>query len=322
MQAKPLISVLMTAFNASLHIRAAIESVLAQTHSDFEFIILNDGSSDNTRVVILEFKDPRIIFFEHDLNQGLVVSRNRLVKEARGEYIALMDADDIAEPCRLAVQLDFLKNKNIDICSSDYISYYESTGRKKRSKQRCSDPDIRALMTVSCPIANPTVMAKALIFKQNPYGDTIEIAEDYALWCALAVQGYRFMSIPQNLLTYRVHSTQISQSKQTQTLQIIPKIQERYIKGLNINPVMRPYARPWHHRVRIAPRFMASLNRTIPGISLVANYQIYARFQYRGNGIWTPLTRLERLIIAMLVTFIGCLWVSKLNMNALPGRGD
>ncbi len=85
---------------------------------------------------------------------------------------------------------------------------------------------------------------------------------------------------------------------------------------------MRPYARPWHHRVRIAPRFMASLNRTIPGISLVANYQIYARFQYRGNGIWTPLTRLERLIIAMLVTFIGCLWVSKLNMNALPTRGD
>ena len=305
MQSKPLISVLMPAFNAALHIQAAIESILAQTYSNFELIILNDGSTDETKTIVLKFKDPRIIFLEHEQNQGLIASRNRLVKQAQGKYIALMDADDIADSHRLATQLDFLENETIDICASDHLTLYESTGKIKRPKQRHSDPDIRALMTVACPISNPTVMVKASILKQNPYEDTVEVAEDYALWCTLALQGYRFANIAQNLLTYRVHSTSISQSSQTRTQQIITKLQERYIKGLNMNPVMRPYPRPWLRRIGSAPQFMVDLNRAIPGISVMANYQIYARFQYRGNGIWTPLTRLERLAVAMLASFIG-----------------
>ena len=72
-----------------------------------------------------------------------------------------------------------------------------------------------------------------------------------------------------------------------------------------MNPVMRPHPRPWLGRIGSAPQFMVDLNRAIPGISVMANYQIYARFQYRGNGIWTPLTRLERLAVAMLASFIG-----------------
>jgi glycosyltransferase involved in cell wall biosynthesis len=106
----PLISVLMPAFNAEAHIAEAIQSILQQSFTNFELIILNDGSTDRTSQIIDGFADPRIHKMDLQPNQGLVSARNRLVAAARGRYIAFLDADDIAFPDRLQKQFIFLES--------------------------------------------------------------------------------------------------------------------------------------------------------------------------------------------------------------------
>ena len=169
MTRSPLVSVLMPAFNADQHIAKAIESILEQTYPHFELLILNDGSTDETQQVIEKFDDERIVKTHLTHNKGLVHARNQLVAAAKGEYIAFLDADDIASPDRLQLQVTFLESGKADICGGAHYSLYDSSGRMKLSKQRYSDADIRALITVCSPLCNPAVMGKAEAFKSHPY---------------------------------------------------------------------------------------------------------------------------------------------------------
>ena len=105
MTGMPLVSVLMPAYNSELYIAQAIDSILDQTHSNLELLIFDDGSSDDTRKVIESYSDLRVIKVLSDQNYGVVRARNELIDRANGKYIALMDADDIAEPTRLQKQL-------------------------------------------------------------------------------------------------------------------------------------------------------------------------------------------------------------------------
>ena len=104
----PLVSVLMPAFNVEKYIESAIESILDQSYLNFELIILDDGSIDQTRKLIDQYSDSRIKKMYHDQNMGLVLTRNQLVSSASGRYIAFLDADDLAMPERLQVQVNFL----------------------------------------------------------------------------------------------------------------------------------------------------------------------------------------------------------------------
>ena len=110
MSMAPLVSVLMPAFNAEKHIAQAIESILQQTYSHFELLILDDGSTDRTKEIIDQFDDGRIVRIDLTENQGLVRARNQLVAAAKGKYIAFLDADDIALPNRLQLQVSFLRH--------------------------------------------------------------------------------------------------------------------------------------------------------------------------------------------------------------------
>src|SRR5258708_3751905 len=113
MPCSPAVSVVMPAYNSEPHIAEAIESILAQTFTDFEFIIINDGSTDGTRSILHAFAagDSRISIYEH-ANSGLVVSLNRGCQMARGKYIARMDADDVSLPTRLAKQFNYLERNS------------------------------------------------------------------------------------------------------------------------------------------------------------------------------------------------------------------
>lgn len=295
----------MPAFNAEQLIGESIASVLAQTYPHFELLILDDGSSDKTSEVAHSFQDPRIEVLRHDQNQGLVVSRNDLVSASKGKYIAFLDADDLAEPSRLAAQVEFLESGAADICGADHYTLYQATGKLKKSKQVHSDADIRAMMVVACPLCNPSVMGKAEIFKLHPFDSSVDVSEDYALWQTLSLAGYRFANLRKLLLTYRVHSSQISQQKLTQTQAANIKQQNLYIEGLGISIALRPQSLPWQKRITTGPLFLWKLNQRIPKISIKANYQIYARFQSRKNALWTPLTRMERWVIALIATLVG-----------------
>jgi glycosyltransferase involved in cell wall biosynthesis len=299
---QPVVSVLMPAFNAEKYIAQAIESILQQSFSEFELIILNDGSSDDTLLIIERFQDQRIRLINLEQNQGLVNARNRLVEEARGKYLAFLDSDDVAMPGRLQKQVEFLEQGGADLCGSACYSLYEGKGKIKSSKERYTDADIRALITISSPLCNPAVMGKAEMFKRFPYSAGKDYAEDYSLWAQLALAGYRFANLKEKLITYRIHDKQTSQVQNAETNAIFSKSREEYIAGLGISPKLTPRPMDFADRMKIAVPFLKQLNHSIPGISVAANYEIYARFQYRGNGLLTPFTRLERLLVSILAS--------------------
>lgn len=305
MSMAPLVSVLMPAFNAEKHIAQAIESILQQTYSHFELLILDDGSTDRTKEIIDQFDDGRIVRIDLTENQGLVRARNQLVAAAKGKYIAFLDADDIALPNRLQLQVSFLALGEADICGGAYYSLYDGSGKIKSSKQRYSDADIRALITVCSPLCNPAVMGRADIFKKHPYQTGKDYAEDYSLWAELALAGCRFANLHEKLITYRIHSSQTSQVKNLKTNQIFNRSRCAYLAGLGMSAEFLPQSIPLNQRVKLAIPFMLQLNQRILGISVMANYEIYARFQFRGNGILTPLTRLERLLVSLLASLRG-----------------
>jgi len=305
MPTTPLVSVLMPAFNAEGYMAQAIESVLQQTYPHFELLILNDGSTDQTAKIINQFDDERIIKIHLNQNKGLVNARNQLVSAAQGDYIAFLDADDIAFPSRLQLQVSFLESRKADICGGAHYSLYEVSGKIKSSKQRYSDSDIRALMTIYSPLCNPAVMGRADIFKKHLYKPGKDYAEDYSLWAELALDGYRFANLREKLITYRVHDKQSSQVQNLETNRIFNDSRSVYLLGLGMTGDLTPKAIPFFKRLQLAVPFMLKLNQIIPGVSMVANYEIYARFQFRGNHIFTPFTRMERILVSMLASLRG-----------------
>src|SRR5258705_4492294 len=127
------VSVILPAYNCEKFIGKAIESVLKQTFTDFELIIINDGSSDKTEFAILAFADPRIVYLKNESNNGLIFSLNRGIEIARGKYIARMDADDICLPSRLSKQKEWLDTHLETTMVATTISFIDGQGNDKGS---------------------------------------------------------------------------------------------------------------------------------------------------------------------------------------------
>jgi glycosyltransferase involved in cell wall biosynthesis len=188
------ISVLMTAFNAASFIEEAIHSVLAQSCRDFEFIIVDDGSTDNTLELITSFNDPRIVCLSQE-NRGIAAALNYGLREAKGEYIARFDADDICYPHRFEKQYQFLqKNRDHIIvgCSVDYIDEhgefvftYAPPGFKNE--------EIQAVKKKTCPFIHSGVMyRKDIVLKKGGYNEHAHCFEDHLLWLAIVEEGKAF----------------------------------------------------------------------------------------------------------------------------------
>jgi len=303
MKNRPLVSVLMPAYNSELYIAEAIQSILNQTYQNIELIIFDDGSSDKTRQVIQGFTDPRIIKVLSDQNYGVVRARNEMIDRTTGKYIALMDADDIADPTRLEKQVSVLETGKYDLCGSAQWVLDEGTGRIKKSKDRFSDADLRALLSVYCSLCNSAITGKAEIFKRFKYDTSILTSEDYYLWVQMAAAGFRFLNLPERLITYRRYPAQTSSIHLEKFKLTTIEVQKKYLALLQINPDFYPRHLPWRQRWIDGIGLLRELNQRFPGVSLKANAEIYARFQYRRNGILTPLTRLERLLVALWASF-------------------
>jgi hypothetical protein len=301
----PLVTISMPAFNSERYIAEAIESVLAQTYTNFELIIVDDGSTDETREIINRYQDARIVKIFSEKNQGLIATRNKIASIARGKYLALLDADDRAFPERLQLQLDFLEKNGIDICGADHWTLNQSNGAIKPSKQRHSNADIHALLTVCSPLCNPAIMGKLEVFKRFPYKTSYMHAEDYCLWTEIALAGYRFANLEKKLIVYRLHSTQTSVNYLQAARNVFSQAQARYLQTLGIPDTCLPQSLTFLQRLKVGIEFMVRMNKCIPHVSIGANMELYARFQFRGNGIWTPFTRLERLAIATYASFLG-----------------
>lgn len=209
MDNRPIISVVMSCYNASKYLRLAIDSILAQTYSDFEFIIWNDGSTDDTEEIIQSYTDARIRYFYHT-NTGLGQALSLACQEARGEYIARMDADDIALSHRLATELDFLESHRDYVLVSSAINYIDDKGEYLgRSFPYTWDSIIKSVIFTNTFIVHPAVMFRREAYLASEGYLNVFGAEDRVLWGRMRNYG-KYANLPMPLLNYRLLSGSLS----------------------------------------------------------------------------------------------------------------
>jgi glycosyltransferase involved in cell wall biosynthesis len=200
-----MISVLLPVYNGEPHLREAIESILNQTYTDFELLIINDGSSDKSETTILSFDDSRIEYIENNENIGLIATLNKGLKLAKGKFIARMDHDDISLPNRFTEQVKFLEdNPDIGICGT----WAEEFGlESKIVKPPVCHHEIVASLLFQNPLYHPsTMLRKSELSQYNlSYTEGYIQAEDYKLWIDAATHT-KLYNLPQVLLRYRRHS--------------------------------------------------------------------------------------------------------------------
>ncbi len=210
----PMISVIMPVYNGEKYLREAIDSILNQTYTDFEFIIVDDGSTDKSLDIIEHYSkiDDRIIVISRE-NKGLSASLNEGIEKARSKYIARMDADDISTETRFELQMNVMKDKNLDVLGSHYI-VINDCGRKLNTVFMPLKEELISLQFLNTvPVAHPAVMLNKefLVKHKLKYEDTP--AEDYHLWAHMYSLGARFSNCDDFLLLYRKDINSFSSTK-------------------------------------------------------------------------------------------------------------
>ena len=213
----PAVSIVMAVFNGGEYLKQAIESILSQTCKDFEFIIINDGSTDSTLEILKTYQklDERIVLISRE-NKGLVASLNQGLATSKSQLIARMDADDISMPDRLAEQLVFL-NKNPDVVcvGTDPIIIDEDNDELIHLRIPSNNDKIQQpLLSGHCPLEHPSVMfRKEIALKLGGYRKEFEAAEDYDLWLRMGEVG-KLANINKPLIKYRYLNSSISAKNQ------------------------------------------------------------------------------------------------------------
>lgn len=198
-------SVLMPAYNDARYIRDAIDSILDQTFKDFELIIVNDGSTDETSQILSNYTDPRIRVINHPENRGRACARNTALETARGEYVLWMDADDISMPRRLEKQIAFMEmHPDISVVGGRVQCFHGS------DKLLTYDYDHRAIkntLLFGSPIPNSASCLRLSDIRSMDavYDTKLTRAQDYDFWCQLLLDHKaKAANLPDLLLLYRV----------------------------------------------------------------------------------------------------------------------
>lgn len=205
----PTVSVCVPVYNAAAHLGECIDSILAQTYTDFELLIVDDGSTDSSRDVVRAYTDPRIRLLEnaHDY----IGSLNLLLREARGRYVARMDADDLMLPDRLQVQVDYMEaHPEVDILGGGMTYFGDAHGTAL--PQPGGKPLTFSLFMRGCALMHPTVMMRRASIEAHGlrYEQEFIYAEDYRLWVMALEAGLRLVNLDRPLIKYRVSPAQVS----------------------------------------------------------------------------------------------------------------
>lgn len=210
----PLISVIMPVFNAERYLRSAIQSILVQTYQNLELIIVNDGSTDRSFSLVDTISDQRIRVIHGNGHRGIASALNLGIRNARGAYIARMDADDVSLPSRFERQLHFLQNHEQIALAGSAARYICPKGspldKEPISFARYTPERVRRALLSQNVIPHSSIMARAHIFKRYPYDERLAWGQDYELWLRLLSDGYLFEMLPETLTEYRVHCDSVS----------------------------------------------------------------------------------------------------------------
>lgn len=215
----PRASVVMSVYNGERYLRQAVESVLQQTYADFEFIIIDDGSTDGTWDILTEYdeQDQRITLVQNQENRGLTNSLNKGLTLSRGKYIARQDADDVSLPSRLACQVEFLeKNPRVGVLGTQMEIMDASENKVDFFKVPYSHSMIAWTLLFDRSFAHPSVVIRKKILEMaGGYDTSFEVAQDHELWTRL-VELTRFANLPEALVRYRTHVDAVCRQQATE----------------------------------------------------------------------------------------------------------
>ncbi|MFZ4640079.1 MAG: glycosyltransferase [Nodosilinea sp.] len=247
----------MPAYNSERYIGLAIESILSQTFTKFEFIIIDDGSRDRTVNIIENYlqKDRRICFVARQ-HRGISATRNELLSKARGEFIAVMDADDIALPERLESQVNFLNSHPKVVCLGSTQQWIDEAGRYlwiHPEPERDAEIQQSLLVGRTCINNSSAMMRREAVIQAGGYDESLAQAEDLDLFLRLGEIG-KLANLPDPLIQYRQHANSISDRRHLEHLQLQSQVCERAWKRRGIanltmeNKPWRPVDRRSRHQ--------------------------------------------------------------------------
>jgi glycosyltransferase involved in cell wall biosynthesis len=221
----PIVSVLMPVYNGEKYLRETIDSILIQSFTDFEFLIINDGSTDTSENIILSFEDARIRYEKNESNLKLIATLNKGIELAKGKYIVRMDADDISCPDRIKKHVAFMEsNPEIGICGS----WFEAFGEVENTivKYKETHDEIMTKMLYQCHFCHPSLIIRKKVFEdlEIPFDKKFIHAEDYELYFRLSTK-WKFHNLQESLVKYRIHSSSVS--RQNEKIQLEHSLQIR-----------------------------------------------------------------------------------------------
>lgn len=229
----PLVTIFTPTYNVGNYILDTIRSVLNQTYEDFEYIIVDDNSTDATVALIKSIEDPRIRLIQNTSNQGISYNRNLAITEARGKYIAMIDGDDLAHPERIETQVEFLeKNPQYGLLGTG-ISYIDKEGNKLPDVITYDIPDdeIPARMLFSNYIATSSTLIRKEAIQNILFDSSYVVAEDYDVWLKI-IRLWKIGQIRKPFTYYRIHDSSISIQRSTLMEECEHKILKRQLQEL------------------------------------------------------------------------------------------
>lgn len=231
----PKVTVLMPVYNGERFLSEAIDSILTQTFTDFEFLIIDDGSTDRSAALIESYSDPRIRLVRNSSNLGLIETLNKGFSLARGLYIARMDCDDVSFNDRLEKQISFMDgHPNVAVCGT----WIKCIGRDEGYvfSYPTSPEEIKVTLLFKNVVAHPSVVVRRGFFHQfNLKYENYFCAEDYHLWLQVSKHG-DIANLPEVLLSYRVFDQSFSESNREAQLRSLKKIHAEEIKRFGLEP--------------------------------------------------------------------------------------
>jgi glycosyltransferase involved in cell wall biosynthesis len=212
------VSIVMPVYNAETYLAEAIDSILSQSFTDFELIIINDGSKDGSGDLIRAYTDPRIRYLENDRNRGVIFTLNKGIQACSAPLLARMDADDISLADRIGKQYRFMNTHPHAVVVATKVELINELGKPigywKEDNAHSSLQDIREFLPVNNCIAHPSIMARTSVMKEMTYMDHQPGAEDYDLWLRICARGLEIHKIPEVLLKHRILPSSVTRGRQ------------------------------------------------------------------------------------------------------------
>ena len=227
----PRVSIIMPAFNREKFIAESIESALAQSYEDFELIVIDDGSKDQTVEVAKKYlSDPRVHLIQNEKNMGIATTRNRAIRVARGEYIAMLDSDDIwIDKDKLRKQVDFLDSHSDHAMVGSAITHIDVSGKKLKTVTfPTADAEIRNSILRRNPFAQSTLLCRTEAFLQTgSYSTRFMICDDFDLWLRIGKR-WKFANSTDAMTGYRIHGNNITHTKRLTAAREVLEIVRSY----------------------------------------------------------------------------------------------